>query len=121
MKALKAYTLHSSNPTYLLPLVPSLPDMHSSTSSYVALQNLYKARAQKDSDLYKECLREVLEGVGLEGDAIDEEDVDGFVKHSQMLLCERGRELKVQLEREDVADEIRKLQWHRDIVDIVAE
>lgn len=80
--------------------------MHSSTNSYVAIQNLYKAQAQKDMNLFSQCLEETLNELGLEADAISEEDAGNFIKHSQMLLCERGRELKLDLRKEDVEGDL---------------
>jgi amyloid beta precursor protein binding protein 1 len=108
VKALKAFVAHPENKSGLLPLSASLPDMHTSTTSYINLQNLYKKQAMADATLFKTCLKEVLSEVGLDGEAISEGDADEFVKHCHTLLCERGSQPKEELTAEDVADDFRE-------------
>lgn len=55
--------------------------MHSSTTSYVALQNLYKQQHLHDLAKFTELLAGVLQSIGLPGDAIPEEEVGSFVKN----------------------------------------
>jgi amyloid beta precursor protein binding protein 1 len=108
LKALHDYTSHPSNPSGLLPISSSLPDMHTSTASYIALQKLYKDKAREDLELFRQCLQDVLKDVGLDEEAIGAEDVEAFVKHCHTLLCERGNRLKEELEEGDVAGDFRQ-------------
>ncbi|KIR38806.1 amyloid beta protein binding protein 1 [Cryptococcus deuterogattii 99/473] len=66
---------------HLPPTSPSLPDMHSSTTSYVALQNMYKTQYRTDLKQFKYLLNEVLQNVGLPADTVPDEEVEGFVKN----------------------------------------
>ncbi|ODN77962.1 hypothetical protein L202_05055 [Cryptococcus amylolentus CBS 6039] len=66
---------------HLPPTSPSLPDMHSSTESYVALQNMYKAQHQADLAKFKELLAQVLEKVGLPVESVPADEVEGFVRN----------------------------------------
>ncbi|KAE8542925.1 hypothetical protein D1P53_000988 [Cryptococcus gattii VGV] len=66
---------------HLPPTSPSLPDMHSSTTSYVALQNMYKTQYRTDLKQFKYLLSEVLQNVGLPADTVPDEEVEGFVKN----------------------------------------
>lgn len=66
---------------HLPPTSPSLPDMHSSTTSYVALQNMYKTQYRTNLKQFKYLLNEVLQNVGLPADTVPDEEVEGFVKN----------------------------------------
>lgn len=55
--------------------------MHSSTTSYVALQNMYKTQYRTDLKQFKYLLNEVLQNVGLPADTVPDEEVEGFVKN----------------------------------------
>ncbi|OWT36091.1 amyloid beta protein binding protein 1 [Cryptococcus neoformans] len=66
---------------HLPPTSPSLPDMHSSTAHYVALQNMYKAQYQADLKQFRSLLSEVLQNVGLPTDTVPDEELEGFVKN----------------------------------------
>ncbi|KZO94570.1 hypothetical protein CALVIDRAFT_539020 [Calocera viscosa TUFC12733] len=46
-----------------LPLVPTLPDMHTTTDTYVELQNLFRAQAEREMLLFEDCLKVALEEV----------------------------------------------------------
>jgi len=98
---------HPSNVPGLLPLSAALPDMHTSTASYINLQNLYKKQAMADAVLFRECLGQVLLEAGLESEAISGEDADEFVKHCHTLLCERGSRSKDELTAAEVGDDFR--------------
>ncbi|WWD17675.1 hypothetical protein CI109_102116 [Kwoniella shandongensis] len=87
-----------SSPPYLPPTSPSLPDMHSSTTSYVSLQNLYKAQFQEDLSTFQSLLTNVLTGVGLPEDAIPQEEVEGFVKNVSGVGIIKGSPLRVSRE-----------------------
>ncbi|KIR52891.1 amyloid beta protein binding protein 1 [Cryptococcus gattii Ru294] len=66
---------------HLPPTSPSLPDMHSSTTSYVTLQNMYKTQYRTNLKQFKYLLSEVLHNVGLPADTVPDEEVEGFVKN----------------------------------------
>ncbi|KAK4684019.1 NEDD8-activating enzyme E1 regulatory subunit, partial [Tremellales sp. Uapishka_1] len=79
---------------HLLPTSPTLPDMHSSTTSYIALQNLYRAQAATDLQQFKSLLAGVLQQVGLPVDAIPTEEIEGFVKNAGGVGIVKGRPLR---------------------------
>ncbi|WVR06064.1 hypothetical protein IAU60_003092 [Kwoniella sp. DSM 27419] len=83
-----------SSPPHLPPTSPSLPDMHSSTTSYVALQNLYKSQYRSDLSTFRGLLAEVLRQIGLPEDAIPDEEVEGFVKNVGGVGMIKGRPLR---------------------------
>lgn len=68
--------------------------MHSSTTSYVALQNLYRAQFNHDFSRYKQILAATLERIGLPEDAIPSEEVEGFARNSGGVQIIKGRPLK---------------------------
>nr|XP_018267361.1 amyloid beta protein binding protein 1 [Kwoniella dejecticola CBS 10117]OBR89519.1 amyloid beta protein binding protein 1 [Kwoniella dejecticola CBS 10117] len=70
-----------SAPPHLPPTSPSLPDMHSSTTSYVHLQNLYKQEYQSDLKRFKRLLSQTLQNIGLEEETIPDEEVESFAKN----------------------------------------
>ncbi|KAK8866119.1 hypothetical protein IAR55_001270 [Kwoniella newhampshirensis] len=78
---LHALGRYVSSPPHLPPTAPSLPDMHSSTTSYIALQNLYKTQYQQDLSRFQALLVAVLNNVGLPEDAIPQEEVESFVRN----------------------------------------
>ncbi|GAA5895368.1 hypothetical protein JCM6882_006233 [Rhodosporidiobolus microsporus] len=84
----------SSSGAGLLPLSGALPDMKSSSSSYVALQQLYKTKAREDRDEVRRLLRELCARLGVEEDRVKEEEVESFVKHAAWVKVVRGRSLK---------------------------
>ncbi|KAL7412491.1 hypothetical protein BDY24DRAFT_393087 [Mrakia frigida] len=89
LRALRTFVSTTSH----LPVSASLPDMKSSTSAYVDLQSIYKAKAKEDLESIKICLAEVLKNVGLDEDAIDESEIEEFVKNAGGLKVFRGRSL----------------------------
>ncbi|RXK39228.1 amyloid beta protein binding protein 1 [Tremella mesenterica] len=68
-------------PPHLPPLSPTLPDMHSSTTSYIVLQNLFKRQHRSDLQLFRQTLSSTLEKIGLPEDAIPDQEVEGFVRN----------------------------------------
>ncbi|EJT99632.1 hypothetical protein DACRYDRAFT_17288 [Dacryopinax primogenitus] len=46
-----------------LPLVPTLPDMHTTTDTYVELQNLFRAQADREMLVFEDCLKRAVEEV----------------------------------------------------------
>jgi amyloid beta precursor protein binding protein 1 len=82
--------------------------MKASTVSYVKLQNIYKAKAREDVETFKQCLKEVLQTAGLDEAAVDEEEVEVFVRNCSGLTVLRGKNLKesltVNLRKEDIGE-----------------
>ncbi|WFD42223.1 hypothetical protein MPSI1_000864 [Malassezia psittaci] len=79
----------------VLPLTGSVPDMKSSSGTYVALQRIYLAKAQRDFDVFQTCLDDVLTRSQLtrEQTGLDENYVRTFTKHTAFLHLVRGRRL----------------------------
>jgi hypothetical protein len=80
-------TFISTQPPHALPLSATLPDMHTSTESYVHLQKLYKARAEEEKAVFKELVLK-MEG----GDNVDGETVDSFLKNCHALKVLKGKQ-----------------------------
>jgi len=68
--------------------------MHSSTTSYIALQNLYRAQASADLQKYKHILAGVLAKIGLDSEIISQEEIEGFVKNSGGVEIIQGSKLR---------------------------
>jgi amyloid beta precursor protein binding protein 1 len=77
----------------LPPVAPTLPDMHSSTASYLALQGLYRSQYQHDLQDFRECLSQVLSEIGLPEDSIVANEVEGFVKNTNGVAVIKGSSL----------------------------
>ena len=91
---------HDNSPSKLLPLSSTLPDMHSSTTSYIALQTLYRDQSRADLSAYKLALDETLQRAGLPEDAIEQEEIESFVKNCHYLKVVRGSPLCGDLSKE---------------------
>ncbi|KAK1925463.1 putative ubiquitin-activating enzyme subunit [Papiliotrema laurentii] len=78
----------------LPPISPSLPDMHSSTTAYITLQNLYKEQHRADLAEYKAILTGILNGVGLPADVIPDDEIENFVRNSSAVAIIKGRPLR---------------------------
>lgn len=68
--------------------------MKASTKDYVHLQGLYKDKANDDLRAFIECVKKTLGSVGLDEDAIAQEEISNFVKNCHWLLCIDGRSLR---------------------------
>lgn len=55
--------------------------MHSSTTSYVTLQNLYKQQFQHDLAKFASLLAIVVQEAGLQPEAIPASEIESFVKN----------------------------------------
>ncbi|WFC98145.1 hypothetical protein MYAM1_000869 [Malassezia yamatoensis] len=79
----------------VLPLTGSVPDMKASSETYVALQRIYIAKAQRDLGVFQTCLDDVLARSQLtrEQTGLDEDFVRTFTKHTAFLHLVRGRSL----------------------------
>jgi amyloid beta precursor protein binding protein 1 len=89
LAALRLYLVDNTLP----PTAPTLPDMHSSTTSYLALQGLYRSQFQHDLHQYRTCLLRVLSDIGLPDDAIPANEVESFVKNTNGVAVIKGRSL----------------------------
>lgn len=68
--------------------------MKASTKDYVQLQNLYKDKANQDLEVFTGCLRQTLQSVGLDEDAIEQEEIHNFVKNCHWVQCIDGRSMR---------------------------
>lgn len=68
--------------------------MHSSTASYITLQNLFKSQYQSDLVTFNSLLTVVLQEVGLPEDAISDEEVEGFVRNCAGVAIVKGQPLR---------------------------
>lgn len=82
LNALREFT---KLPPYTLPLSSTLPDMKSDTTSYIHLQKLYKAQAEREKDIFKKLLSDLSPTV-----TFDRAMVDDFLKNSHGLKIIRG-------------------------------
>lgn len=85
-----------------LPLPGSLPDMKAQSSTYVELQKLYKTKATQDVQQLQRYLEDILEQVGLPSNAISQDEIESFAKHTAYLKLIRGRPLSDRVEKPDV-------------------
>lgn len=85
-----------------LPLPGSLPDMKAQSSTYVELQKLYKTKATQDVQQLQRYLEGILEQVGLPSNAISQDEIESFAKHTAYLKLIRGRPLSDRLDTPDV-------------------
>lgn len=89
--ALRAFV----NEAHVLPLTGALPDMKATSHGYVALQNVYVAKARSDLARFHELLEHILAAAGTtrEAAALDDDTVRTFVRHAAHLKLVRGRRL----------------------------
>lgn len=90
----------------LPPTSPTLPDMHSSTISYVQLQNLYREQFKSDLAEFRAILDGILVGFELPADVIPDEEIEGFVRNSGGVAIVKGRELSATKESNVILSEI---------------
>lgn len=80
LAALREYVAHAP---HALPVSATLPDMHTDTTSYVALQTIYKDQARRERDAFAR----VLEKRGRPA-TVDEGMIDDFVRNAHGLkIC----------------------------------
>ena len=75
--------------------------MHSSTTAYIALQNLYKDQHRSDLAEYQTVLAAVLDRLGMMPDAIPAEEVEGFVRNSSAVAIIKGSPLQASKQPDD--------------------
>jgi NEDD8-activating enzyme E1 regulatory subunit len=82
LNALKEYT--ETVPPYTLPLSSALPDMKSSTSDYIHLQNLYRARAKEEREAFVRLLPKDRSG-------LSDAEIETFLKNAHALVVLNGK------------------------------
>ena len=107
-----------TQPPHLPPISPTLPDMHSSTASYIELQNLFKAQHKEDLEKFKRILAVVLDESDLPEDAVPIDEVEGFVKNVGGVGIIKGSPLRDSKEGkgaivEAISELIERLYWIR--------
>ena len=75
--------------------------MHSSTTAYIALQNLYKDQHRADLAEYQTVLAAVLDRLGMMPDTIPAEEVEGFVRNSSAVAIIKGCPLQASKQPDD--------------------
>ncbi|GAA6010544.1 hypothetical protein JCM10207_001355 [Rhodosporidiobolus poonsookiae] len=92
LHSLRAFVRSPSNPSSLLPLSGALPDMKSSSTSYIALQTLYKSKAAADRDAVRALLAETCDRAGVDAGRRQEAEgeLESFVKHAAWVRVLRG-------------------------------
>ncbi|ODV80847.1 uncharacterized protein CANTADRAFT_25220 [Suhomyces tanzawaensis NRRL Y-17324] len=87
IKALKNFVHLNNNQ---LPLPGNLPDMASDTAGYIKLQNIYRAKALKDQELFTHEVQKILDSIGRSHDDVNTESIASFCKNSQLLYVSQG-------------------------------
>jgi len=80
-----------------LPLKGSIPDMHTETHTYIALQTVYKERAEQDVQAVLRRVRDTLTRLGQSATSISEDEVRLMCKNALTLRVIRFRTLKDEL------------------------
>lgn len=74
-----------------LPLNPTLPDMHSTTSNYLQLQHLYKEKAENDIETVSKHVRDIASELGLDEQAVSSNEIKRICIHSRILRVVRTK------------------------------
>ncbi|KAL2222255.1 hypothetical protein M432DRAFT_540833 [Thermoascus aurantiacus ATCC 26904] len=77
----------------VLPLPGSLPDMKATSADYIALQNIYKAKARKDVEEVMETVRATEAQLGPRPVPVSEQEVEIFCKNAQHVKVIHGRDI----------------------------
>ncbi|KAJ2881362.1 NEDD8-activating enzyme E1 regulatory subunit, partial [Coemansia asiatica] len=83
-KALRRFT-ESAYSKGALPLSGAIPDMKADTKSYIALQRVYKQKADQDKAELIKHVHQVLESAGLPQTYISQPEIDSFCKNAHRL------------------------------------
>lgn len=89
---LHALSIFTQREPHTLPLSPALPDLKSDTTSYIHLQNLYKAQANAEKAEFVKILEEVRAKAGVP-QPIPTVLVDEFVKNCHQLKIIKGKQI----------------------------
>ncbi|GAA5847895.1 hypothetical protein JCM5353_000031 [Sporobolomyces roseus] len=106
LHSIHLFTQLASNPSHLLPLTGSLPDMKAHSQTYTTLQQIYRSKAKSDLAKVEEILQEVLKKIGSEERVIGKEEVESFVKHSAWVKVLRGKKISQDLEESSLKGKI---------------
>lgn len=77
----------------VLPLPGSLPDMKAQSADYVALQSLYKSKAQRDIEEVTHLVRRIESRLGSRPAPIPEKEIEVFCKNAAHIKVVRGRDI----------------------------
>lgn len=77
-----------------LPLPGSVPDMKAQSADYIALQNVYKAKAREDLAEAIATVRAIEKSLG-RSSPIDEKEIEAFCKGAGYIKLIRGRPLHI--------------------------
>lgn len=77
----------------LPPLAGALPDMKADSDRYVALQKVYRQKAQADLLAVKNILAQILSSLGLKSDTISDPEIEAFCKHAVFIKVIRYKSL----------------------------
>lgn len=91
MRALKDFTENEGNG--LLPLRGSIPDMFSDSEGFIALQNIYRSKAQHDLEAITSRIEQILYNIDKPYDYISEHQIKLFCKNAYFLKVIRSRSL----------------------------
>lgn len=90
----------------LLPLPGVLPDMTADTSSYINLQNVYRAQAAHDAEIVYRRARQLLKELNKPNDFITEKDVRLFCREAANLAVLRGTKIADEYDKAYKASQI---------------
>ena len=85
-----------------LPIDGSLPDMTSTTESYLALQEVYTAKAASDADAVYNIVRRKLAEMGRDDASISPVEVKHMCKHARCLQVVRHASLEEEMQPTDL-------------------
>ncbi|KAJ1844630.1 hypothetical protein LPJ73_005107, partial [Coemansia sp. RSA 2703] len=95
-KALRRFT-ESEYAKGMLPLSGTIPDMKADTKSYIALQRVYKQRADEDKAEFSKHIRDVLDSAGLPQDCVSQAEIDTYCKNARRLRLLRFTPIHTEL------------------------
>jgi amyloid beta precursor protein binding protein 1 len=84
VKSLKQYYENEGEGKYL-PVTGAIPDIRTSTDSYIKLKQIYQQKAESDKAIFLNYLTKNLQELGRPEDFIEADDVTIFCKHSSYL------------------------------------
>lgn len=96
-RALRDFIINEGN--NFLPLPGIIPDMTADTSSYINLQNIYRAQAQHDSDIIFRRAQEFLKDLNMPSELITEKDTLLFCREAASLHVLRGSKIADEYEK----------------------
>ena len=92
MRALKDFV--DNEGSGLLPVRGSIPDMFSDSERFIALQNIYRDKAQQDFEAITSRVEQILYNIEKPFDFISEHSIKLFCKNAYFLKVIRSRSLQ---------------------------